>query len=210
MIHWRLVIHTGMDGFSRCLVYIKCANNNCATTGMDAFQEGVDVYGQPVHIHSDHGGENTEVWRHMLTTWDDPSCVITGSSTHNEQVERMWRDVTRCISSSCINLFTTLETKGALDPINEVEMFCLHYVVIPHLNKSLADFQGSWNHHSLSSEGNLSPLQLYTEGEAAVGAMSLDGPSTVASSTNSIPDSAEAVEVPSNRFLPCHQLLLDL
>ena len=82
MIRWQLVIHAGVDGFSRCLVYIKCANNNCATTVMDAFQEGVDAYGQLVHVRSDHGGENIEVWRHMLTTWDYPSCVITG--THNE------------------------------------------------------------------------------------------------------------------------------
>ena len=150
MIRWQLVIHAGVDGFSRCLVYIKCANNKCATTAMDAFQEGVDVYGQPVHVRSDHGGENIEVWRHMLTTWDNPSCVITGSSTHNEQVERMWRDVTWCISSSYISLFTTLETEGALDPIHKVDMFCLHYVFIPRLNKSLADFQGNRNHHSLS------------------------------------------------------------
>ena len=25
LIHWKLVIHAGMDGFSRCIVYIKCA-----------------------------------------------------------------------------------------------------------------------------------------------------------------------------------------
>ena len=210
MIRWRLVIHAGVDGFSRCIVYIKCANNNCATTVMDAFQEGINVYGQPNHVRSDHGGENMEVWRYMVAMWDDPSCVITGSSTHNERVERMWRDVTRCVSSSYINLFTAFENEGALDPINEIDMFCLHYVFIPRLNKSLTDFQGSWNHHPLSTEGNLSPLQLYSEGLAAVGAILHADTSTAASSTSSIPDSAEAVKVPSNKFLPCHQLLLEL
>ena len=67
---------------------------------MDAFQVGVSEYGQPMHVRSDHGGENIDIWKHMLTTWDNPSCVITGSSTHNERVERMWRDVTCCVSSS--------------------------------------------------------------------------------------------------------------
>ena len=43
MIHWRLVMHAGVDGFSRYIAYIKCANNNCATTVRDAFQEGVDA-----------------------------------------------------------------------------------------------------------------------------------------------------------------------
>ena len=32
MIRWRLVVHAGVDGFSRCVVYIKCANNNRANT----------------------------------------------------------------------------------------------------------------------------------------------------------------------------------
>ena len=94
--------------------------------------------GQPMHVRSDHGGENIEVWRHMLTTWDDPSRVITGSSTHNERVERMWRDVTRCVSSSYINLFSEFESEGTLDLINETDMFCLHYVFIPCINKCFA------------------------------------------------------------------------
>ena len=66
---------------------------------MNAFQEGINEYGQPMYVRSDHGGENIEVWRHMLIIFDDPSHVITGSSTHNERVERMWRDVTRCVSN---------------------------------------------------------------------------------------------------------------
>ena len=209
LIRWRLVIHAGVDGFSRCVVYINCANNNCAATVMDAFQVGVNEYGQPMHVRSDHGGENIDVWRHMLSTWDNPSCVITGSSTHNERVERMWRDVTRCVSSSYINLFSALETEGALDPINEVDIFCLHYIFIPRINKSLADFQGSWNHHPLSTEGNLSPLQLYTEGLAAVEPILSHDPST-SDSISSVPDSGEVVEVPSNRFISCHQLLINL
>ena len=62
MIRWRLVIHAGVDGFTRCVVYMKCANNNCATTVLDAYLEGVSMYGCPVCVRSDHGGENVEVW----------------------------------------------------------------------------------------------------------------------------------------------------
>ena len=56
---------------------------------MDAFQEGVNEYEQPVYVCSDHGGENIEVWNHMLTIWDDPSHIIIGSSTHNELEEKI-------------------------------------------------------------------------------------------------------------------------
>ena len=94
MIHWRLVIHGGVDGFSRCVVYVKCANNNCASTVFDAFLEGLVAYGTPTRVRSDHGGENIDVWRHMLSLYNDPTCVLTGKSTHNERIERMWRDIT--------------------------------------------------------------------------------------------------------------------
>ena len=68
MIRWRLVIHAGVDGFSRCITYIKCANNsNSAMTVLDGFTEGMSVYDRPVCVRSDHGGENIEVWRSMLS-----------------------------------------------------------------------------------------------------------------------------------------------
>ena len=217
MIRWRLVVHAGVDGFSRCVVYIKCANNNCATTVLNAFHEGVAQFGQPFHVRSDHGGENIEIWRSMLSTWNIPSRIITGSSTHNERIERMWRDVTRCVSSSFITLFSTLEIEGVLDPINEVDIFCLHFIFIPRINKSLADFQGSWNCHPLSTEGNLSPLQLYTEGLVAIQQDTLPHSSTDQSGITSgstisdqLSNGVEIVEVPSNKFLPCSQLLIAL
>ena len=89
MIRWRLVVHAGVDGFSRCVVYIKCANNNCADTVLESFSEGLAEFGIPDRVRSDDGGENINVWRHMLSIHNDPACVLTGSSTHNERVERL-------------------------------------------------------------------------------------------------------------------------
>ena len=219
IIRWRLVVHAGVDGFSRLLVYIKCANNNAATTVFDAFSEGISEFGMPTHVRSDHGGENYEVWRYMLSTYDDPSHVITGRSTHNERVERMWRDVTRCVSSSFIDVFYALESDGALDPANEVDIFCLHLVFLPRINKALADFRGSWNRHPLSTEGNMSPLQLFTEGLCETAAA--DQANVNQSPTPYLTADSEArstfgetevtsVEVPSNLFAPCSQLLAEL
>ena len=128
MIRWHLIIHTGIDGFSRCVTYVKCSNNNCADTVLQAFLEGISMFGVPVHVRSDHGGENMRVWEYMLSSFNDPSSIITGSSVHNERIERMWRDITRCVSTTYIAVFTALEAEGLLDPINEVDLFCLHYV----------------------------------------------------------------------------------
>ena len=87
---------------------------------------------------------------------------IAGRSVHNSRIERLWRDVYRSVSSSFITVFSELEYGGALDPDNEADLFFLHYVYLPRINTSLAAFKSAWNNHQLSTENNMSPLQLYT------------------------------------------------
>ena len=58
----------GIDGFSHNITYVKCANNNSGGTVSDSFMEGISEYGRPVCVRLDHGGENFEVWKYMLTT----------------------------------------------------------------------------------------------------------------------------------------------
>lgn len=212
MIRWRLVVHGGVDGFSRCIVYMKCSNNNCASTVFDAFLGALQAYGLPSRVRSDHGGENIDIWRYMLDMYNDATCVLTGKSTHNERIERMWRDVTRCVSSSFIDTFNDLESENMLDPLNEVDIFCLHFVFVPRINKHLADFQGSWNCHPLSTEGNMSPRQLFVEGLSQMDNASIQqadsGSTTVPPALP--PEDPDAVCVPSNKFIPCSQLSAEL
>ena len=57
-----------------------------------------------------------------------------------------------------------LESEEILDTLNEVDVFALHYVYLPILNRCLQEFKESWNNHTLSSEGNMTPYQLFIEG----------------------------------------------
>lgn len=165
LIRWRLVTHAGVDGFSRTIVYIKCFDNNRAVTSLDVFCEGVAKFGLPEVVRTDHGGENIDIWRYMIAAKSgNVSCVITGSSTHNERVERLWRDVYSSVACLFAETFRSIEAEGYLDPLNEVDMFCLHFIFLPRINQCLQEFQESWNHHSLSTEGNKSPYQLFLEG----------------------------------------------
>lgn len=96
LIKWRLVTHGGIDGFSRTIVYLRCSVNNKARTVLSSFSDAVTKYGVPNKVRSDLGGENQQVWEYMIDQHGTESAVVVGSSTHNERIERLWRDVQRC------------------------------------------------------------------------------------------------------------------
>lgn len=57
-----------------------------------------------------------------------------------------------------------MEDSGILNPINEADLFVLHYVFIPRINACIQQFVSAWNHHPLRTERGLSPLQLWQRG----------------------------------------------
>ena len=100
----------------------------------------------------------------MIEQHSDSRAVITGSSTHNERVEHLWRDVYRCVTVLYYDEFCSLEEEGNLDPLNEVDIFCLHYVLLPRIQKTLDSLMESWNNHCISTENNLTPNQPFIRG----------------------------------------------
>jgi hypothetical protein len=58
---FRFVIHGGIDGFSRMIVFLKVATNNQALTVLQCFREAVDKYNLPSRVRTDLGLENIEV-----------------------------------------------------------------------------------------------------------------------------------------------------
>ncbi len=212
LIRWRFVVHGGIDGYSRVIVYLRCSTNNRALTVLSQFQKGVDTFGLPLRVRSDCGGENVDVWHYMHEQYQsDPSCVIVGASTHNERIERLWRDVHRCVLKPFADTFRSMESQGILDPLNEVDVFCLHYCFLPIVNKAIDSFQEAWNNHKVSTEGNATPYQLYIAGMMAANAQPvMPQVSSLFSNTGCTPRPAEQVEVPRARFIPCSGLLQSL
>lgn len=131
LIRWRLVTHAGVDGYSGMIVYMRCSANNRAVTVLSLFQEAVQRHGLPSRVRSDQGTENTSVALYMLRHRGvGRGSMITGSSTHNQRIERLWRDMHRCVTVAYYRLFYFMEQHGILDPLNEAHLFALYYVYL--------------------------------------------------------------------------------
>ena len=110
LVCWRIVIHGGIDGHSRTIVYLKASDNNRAETVLQLLLEATAKFGWPSRVHSDCGGENTDVARAMIAArelghWSH----VAGASTHNQRIERLWRDTFRCVCHSFYSLFYEME-----------------------------------------------------------------------------------------------------
>lgn len=158
-------------------------------------------------MRTDLGGENVDIWRYMVEEHESESAVITGSSTHNERIERMWRDVYRCVSVLFCDTFRELEDEGDLDVLNEVDMYCLHRVYLGRINQALRSFEVSWNNHPLSTEHNNTPNQLFVAGILQQHDRSVP---SQRSSRQNLPPFRDHVHVPRSSFVPCSVLERDL
>lgn len=160
-----MVFHGCVDGFSRTIIYLQCLNNNRASSVLGLFCTGVQTFGLPLRVRSDHGMENTGVARYMLGRRGlNRGSVITGRSVHNQRVERLWAELNRVVSFHFSNLFTFMENEGILDSTDEQHLFCLHYIFLPRVQRAAAEFRNQWNNHGLSTEGGQTPLQLWHRG----------------------------------------------
>ena len=158
-------MHGGIDGFSRCVVYLHASDNNSADTVSNLFRAAVGQCGWPSRVRSDRGGENIDVARLMVTVCGTGrTSHLVGSSVHNLRIERLWRDTFRCVCRFFYFLFYEMEDLGILDPDRDNDLFALHYVFIPRINIQLLQFMEAWNHHPLRTEHGLSPLQLWHRG----------------------------------------------
>lgn len=156
-------MHGCIDGYSRRLIYLKASDNNRADTVLELFADAVERLGLPNRVRADRGGENVGIARYML---EHPGygSFITGRSTHNQRIERLWRDLFQGCIVLFYQLFYKMEDVMILNVENEIHIFCLHYIYIPRINRALSQFLDAWKYHPLSSIGNLSPVQLWIAG----------------------------------------------
>ena len=97
---WRIVIHGGIDGYSRLLIFLQCS---LAATILECFTFAVSSYGLPLSVRCDMGEENVGVAEFMWSQPDrGPSSDIMGH----------WPVVAWCFSWLLILLLPIVHTHG--------------------------------------------------------------------------------------------------
>nr|XP_020470597.1 uncharacterized protein LOC109968583 [Monopterus albus] len=162
---WGFVLHGGVDGYSRCITHLRCVTDNTAATALQLFLDAVSQYGLPHHVRGDAGSENMHIARFMIENrGGNRGSFMVGRSVHNQRIERLWREVNRVVSAYYKGLFLFMENVGLLDSTDPLHIRALHHIYLPRINRSVDEFKNQWNHHSLRTMENRSPLQLWTVG----------------------------------------------
>ena len=109
-----MVVHDAIDGYSRLVVFLHCSNNNRAERVLQLFTKAVPQFRLPTLLQTDKGGENTAAALYMLQhplRGTGRGSLIAGSSTHNQRIERFWRDVYSGVLCCIKHYFIILRNK---------------------------------------------------------------------------------------------------
>ena len=149
LVRWTFVITGAIDGYSRLPVVLKCTDNNKVATILKCFLEAVEFYSLPSRIGTDKGLENVSVVDYKVSRRGvNRGSAITGKSTHNQRIERLWRDVYQGVLALYYQLFYFRE-EGILDPLDNLHLIALHHVYLAKIQEKLEIWSRAWSQHRI-------------------------------------------------------------
>ena len=165
LVRWNFIIIGGIDGYSRLPVMLECRDNNKSDTILACFLGAVEKFGLPSRIRTDQGSENVGIVDYMISRrGTDRGSAITGKSTHNQRIERLWRDVYQGVLALYYKLFYFMEDEGILDPLDDVHLVALHHVYRAKIQEKLDIWNKAWSQHRMRTTRS-SPIRMWVAGQ---------------------------------------------
>jgi hypothetical protein len=162
LIRWRFVIHGCIDGFSRLVVFLDVHADNTAQSVLASMTRAVERFGLPSRMRTDYGTENFRMREFMLMQrGEGRGSFIMGRSTHNQRIERLWRDLYEGCTYLYYEVFSHFDSRGLLDAGNDLHIELLHFVFLPRIQRSLDQWAKAWNKHPMSTMHGRSPLSTW-------------------------------------------------
>ena len=90
--------------------------------------------------------------------------AITGKSTHNQRIERLWRDVYQGVLALYYQLFYFMEDEGILDPLDNLHLIALHHVYVAKIQEKLEIWSRAWSQHRIRTTKS-SPIRMWIAGQ---------------------------------------------
>ncbi|KAG8810735.1 hypothetical protein FRC19_004350 [Serendipita sp. 401] len=179
LIHWKIVIHCFIDGFSRLVVGIQATDNNRAETVLQLFHNAIHQFGRPSRIRGDYGVENVAVAEDQERAQGfGRGSYIYGPSKANSRIERLWVDVGKGFARKWANLFRDLEQSHGLNVDLESHLWLLHYLFLASINQDAVDWGIAWNNHGMQlphgQRSGRSPVDQFVVGMAENGMRGLE------------------------------------
>lgn len=150
---------SGIDGFTRLVVFMNISNNNKATTVQRGFVAATNQFNWPIRVRTDFGGENELIWQAMLDK-RGPRSALVGSSVHNQPIEQLWWIINDRVTLPFKVLFEEMSREGLLNTDNATYIMCLHWVFLPLIQANLTREVLALNKRKISTELQRTPCQI--------------------------------------------------
>ncbi|XP_057305663.1 uncharacterized protein LOC130644179 isoform X1 [Hydractinia symbiolongicarpus] len=160
---WGIVITFALDMFSRLMTFIIASHSGHShgSNILTAFKNSVDKYSWPNMISTDERDEKAHVWKAMVEEKGDMSVEMSTKLERVQWITIIKNDLNAHIFNPVIETFTELEQEGSLNISNETDLFCLHFVYLPRINKLLQDFMTGYNSCAIPKGSGATPSQIF-------------------------------------------------
>jgi len=160
---WKIGITFGLDMFSRMMVFMVASNVGAGQVeNIDGtFRSSVKRYSWPDMISTDDKDEKVLIWKAMVEEKGDLSVEMSTKLERVQWVTIIKNDLSNNILTPLIDTFTQLEIEGSLHISNDTDLFCLHFVYLPRINKLLQDFACCYNSCCIPRGSGATPSQIF-------------------------------------------------